>query len=210
MKKSSILGSVIAVRRLPSGDLVITADSADTKRQLEADKSWVQTLGEESQVNQQKFPVLVHAMPIRDFSTKNQEQEIKHIYNSDSQLRWTGVEILRIHWPRQSLRGERVRGALIIDTASPEQANWLIDEGFLWRSELRQCELFHGACNLTQCFKCQKYGHTAKHCRARQRCGYCAGFAHMNSDCELREKGETPTCAACNGRHTAWNRSCPE
>jgi len=38
MKKSSILGSVIIVRRLPSGDLVITTDSADTKRQLEMNK----------------------------------------------------------------------------------------------------------------------------------------------------------------------------
>lgn len=33
----------------------------------------------------------------------------------------------------------------------------------LWRSELRQCELFHRAYNLAQCFKWQKYGHTAKH-----------------------------------------------
>jgi len=63
------------------------------------------------------------------------------------------------------------------------------EEGFLWRSELRQCELFHGACNITQCFKCQKYGHTAKHCRSRQRCGYCAGYPHSDSECDIRGKG---------------------
>ena len=32
----------------------------------------------------------------------------------------------------------------------------------------------------------------------------------MNSECEIQGKGATPTCAACNGNHTAWNRSCPE
>ena len=189
---------------------MLTTDSADTKRQLEADKSWLQVLGEDSQVNRQKFSVLVHAMPVRDFNTRNQEQEIKQIYNSDSQLQHAGIEILRIHWPRQTLQGGRACGALIVDTAAPEQANWLIEEGFLWRSELRQCELFHGACNLTQCFKCQKYGHTAKHCQSHQQCGYCAGFAHMDSECEIQGKGATPTCAACNGNHTAWNCSCPE
>ena len=167
-KKPTILGSVIAARRLPSGDLILTTDTEDTKRQLEADTGWLQALGEGSQLNRRKYPVLAHSVLLRDFDARQQEQTIKRIYESDRRLRKAGVEILRVHWPRRSLRSGRTHGALIIDTASPEQANWLIEEGFLWRSELRQCELFHGACNLTQCFKCQKYGHTAKHCRSRQ------------------------------------------
>ena len=73
-----------------------------------------------------------------------------------------------------------------------------------------QCELFHGACNITQCFKCQKYGHTAKYCRSRQRCGYCAATAHSDNKCDIRGKGGTPRCVTCNGQHTAWNRSCPK
>jgi len=209
-KKTSILGKVIAARRLPSGDLVLTTDSADTKKQLEADDKWIQALGEGSQLSRRKFPVLAHSVLLRDFDAGQQEQAIKRIYDSDRRLHQAGVEILRVHWPRRSLRSGRARGALIIDTASPQQANWLIEEGLLWRSELMQCELFHGACNLTQCFKCQKYGHTAKHCRSRQRCGYCAAPAHSDADCDLRGRGETPRCAVCNGQHTAWNRSCPE
>jgi hypothetical protein len=209
-KKISILGKVIAARRLPSGDIVLTTDSVDTKRQLEAETTWLQALGEGSQLNRRKFPVLVHSVSLKDFDAKQQEQTIKRIYDSDHRLRQAKVEILRVHWPRRSLRAGRTRGALIIDTASPEQANWLVDEGLLWRSELMQCELFHGACNITQCFKCQKYGHTAKHCRSQQRCGYCAGFAHSDSECDIRGKGGTPICVACDGKHTAWNRSCPE
>lgn len=44
-KKPSILGTVIAARRLPSGDLILTTDLVDTKRQLEADTTWLQALG---------------------------------------------------------------------------------------------------------------------------------------------------------------------
>jgi len=52
-----------------------------------------------------------------------QEQVIKRVYDNDHGLRQTKVD-----WPRRSLRGGRTHGTLIIDTASPEQANWLIEE----------------------------------------------------------------------------------
>jgi hypothetical protein len=81
------------------------------------------------QLNRQKFPVLVHSVPLRDFDARQQEQAIKRIYDNDRRLKQAGVEILRVHWPHRSLRGGRTQGALIIDTASP---NWLIKEGFLW------------------------------------------------------------------------------
>ncbi|KAF2181536.1 hypothetical protein K469DRAFT_455771, partial [Zopfia rhizophila CBS 207.26] len=143
VKKLVTLGTIIVARRLPSGDLVLTVDSADTRRQLEADTIWLRALEEGSQLNRRKFPVLVHSVQLKDFDARQQEQAIKRIYENNRRLKQAGVEILRIHWPRRSLRGGRTHGALIVDTASPEQANWLIDEGFLWRSKLRQCELFH-------------------------------------------------------------------
>jgi hypothetical protein len=40
-KSGTIQGKVLAARRLPSGDVVITADTEDTKRQLEKDGSWL-------------------------------------------------------------------------------------------------------------------------------------------------------------------------
>ena len=48
-----------------------------------------------------------------------------------------------------------------------------------------QYKLFYGAYNITQCFKCQKYGHTAKYYHSRQKCGYCAAVAHSNSECNI-------------------------
>jgi hypothetical protein len=44
----------------------------------------------------------------------------------------------------------------------------------LFHSELRQCELHHGDCGVTQCFNCQKYGHIAGICRLSKKCGLCA------------------------------------
>ena len=40
-KSASIPGKVLAARRLPSGDVLITTDMADTKTRLEQDPSWV-------------------------------------------------------------------------------------------------------------------------------------------------------------------------
>ena len=48
VNNTKIRGRVIAARRLPSGDIVLTLDSTDTKRQMEADTTWLQALGEGS------------------------------------------------------------------------------------------------------------------------------------------------------------------
>ena len=58
--------------------------------------------------------MLAHSVLLKDFDAGRQEQAIKRIYDTDRRLKQAGVEILRIHWPRRSLRGGRTRGALII------------------------------------------------------------------------------------------------
>jgi hypothetical protein len=40
-KSQDIKGKVLAARRLPSGDITITTDTAETKNQLERDSSWL-------------------------------------------------------------------------------------------------------------------------------------------------------------------------
>lgn len=48
--------------------------------------------------------------------------------------------------------------------------------------------------NITQCYRCWKFGHIAKKCNApNDRCSKCAG-AHKSSDC----KSEEITCVNCN------------
>ena len=61
---------------------------------------------------------------------------------------------------------------------------------------------------ITQCMRCQKWGHAASNCRRQIACVICAG-EHGAKDCP-RPKTHKPTCANCAGPHTACNRQeCP-
>jgi hypothetical protein len=54
-----------------------------------------------------------------------------------------------------------------------------------------------------QCFKCQKFGHTASDCHGKQKCVVCSG-AHSLKDCT----GNSPKCGNCGGAHTASYGGC--
>lgn len=58
---------------------------------------------------------------------------------------------------------------------------------------------------ITQCFKCQKVGHTHYNCsEVKNVCLKCSGNHRLN---ECKEK--SPKCSNCNGDHVACSRLCP-
>ena len=57
---------------------------------------------------------------------------------------------------------------------------------------------------VTQCFHCQRVGHTARSCKSKARCLRCGG-QHAVADC----KSSAPLCANCDGDHFANSKSCP-
>lgn len=119
---------------------------------------------------------------------------------------------MRVGWSKKTIKSHKKTGPLHIGVAEPEQANYLVDNGILYGSELHDCEVFYGDCQVTQCFQCQAYGHTAKHCRNTVRCGFCAAIGHKTGDCPKKEDSQAHRCAVCKGlpKHTAWARECPE
>ena len=60
---------------------------------------------------------------------------------------------------------------------------------------------------ITQCRRCQTWGHAASNCHRKPRCVKCAQ-EHYSHSCELPINGEVK-CANCNGEHTASNLECP-
>ncbi|CAG9138629.1 unnamed protein product [Plutella xylostella] len=68
---------------------------------------------------------------------------------------------------------------------------------------------------VVQCFKCMGYGHTARICRAEERCGHCGG-AHETRSCPPASKSAPPSCCHCKGNaggdaaHPAYWDICPE
>ena len=60
---------------------------------------------------------------------------------------------------------------------------------------------------VVQCYRCQGFGHYAISCPNASRCVKCAR-AHDAQQCR-RPRRAKPTCANCNGPHTASYRGCP-
>jgi hypothetical protein len=164
----------VAARRLPSGDTLITFDGEDSKKKWAKDPTITDAFGSNARVRAREYTVMAHGLRVATVDTRDQRKAIAGIYSQNPKIRET-VEILRVGWARKSIQqGKRV-APLHIGVAEPEQANLLIEQGLLYGSELHDCEVYAGDCQVTQCFNCQTYGHTAKHCRETVRCGFCKG-----------------------------------
>ena len=58
-----------------------------------------------------------------------------------------------------------------------------------------------------RCFKCQKFGHNTRVCKAREEvCQTCATPGHSKDTCP---NSDNPKCLNCKGSHTASDRDCP-
>ena len=98
-----------------------------------------------------------------------------------------------------------MKRSLIIELASPEEANRAIEEGIVIGSMLHGCCVYNKQCRSGQCFECWQYGHVSILCptRGKPTCGRCGG-KHHHDDC----KETTIKCVVCKGFHVAWSKVC--
>jgi len=66
-----------------------------------------------------------------------------------------------------------------------------------------------------QCFKCQKYGHTAKYCKAEHSTCLRCSSQHASKDCPLKledaqSRASKYRCINCKGNHSSTSLTCPE
>lgn len=59
---------------------------------------------------------------------------------------------------------------------------------------------------LTQCHRCQRFGHTANFCKAQAKCVKCA-LEHLTKDCTKTDK-TSAKCINCGDKHPASYRGC--
>ena len=58
-----------------------------------------------------------------------------------------------------------------------------------------------------RCYKCQRFGHGARSCRATDDvCPICSSTDHQQNDCPNKD---TPKCPNCDGAHPATSKDCP-
>jgi hypothetical protein len=61
---------------------------------------------------------------------------------------------------------------------------------------------------VTQCFNCQKYGHSSLSCGYPPRCVKC-DISHPKGACTRTSREGDPKCCNCGGNHSANHRKCP-
>lgn len=64
---------------------------------------------------------------------------------------------------------------------------------------------FKNKSEVTQCFRCMKYGHIGKNCRREQKCLKCAG-KHVVRECTVDQM----RCANCGEEHMANEKNCAD
>ena len=119
-----------------------------------------------------------------------------------------GAPVKEIMWIKKKIQNRENTESEIIatNTLRLEFVDEAPKEVFL--SYLRY-EVFDYIQDVTQCFKCQGFGHVAKHCHSgTSTCVQCGYKGHRKSDKQCRPPGNI-RCANCYGPHKAWSKTCP-
>ena len=94
---------ILAARRLPSGDVLLTTESRETKERLEKDQSWLNAFGEGAKVKRRACVVLAHGIRVDQIDTKKQAEAIQALYGQNPGLQ-AKAEILGVAWPSKVFR----------------------------------------------------------------------------------------------------------
>ena len=114
------------------------------------------------------------------------------------------MKFLYVYWLRRAVKLSKSVSHLIINVITLVQVNLLINNKLLFHSELKNYELYHDDCRLTQYFNYQKYSHTIKICYDIQKYDVCTTSEHSNHDCLLKSSFFLNCYINYNLEHSAW------
>lgn len=87
-----------------------------------------------------------------------------------------------------------------------DKKKYLLDMQIKWEHYRK-----HGgsAQGLTQCRRCQGWGHGTKHCHMALKCMNCGDSSHAKDSCPVKDSTDNFKCANCGGKHKSNFWECP-
>ena len=182
-------GSVDAVRKLASGDLLVNVNTPSQVRDLLRLKKFHDLDVEAS------IPVSMNSCKgvasCRDFIGMEERDIIHEMKDQD---------VIDARFITRFVDGERRKTATIVFTFGTAKLPERLFVGY----EIVNVRPYIP--NPLRCFKCQSYGHHGKTCRSlRPVCGRCAGEGHDAESCTSQNE----KCHNCAGAHSTSSRDCP-
>ena len=150
--------------------------------------------------------MIISNIPIGSIDIDKQEDLIERLRDENRYL-IKDAAIEKVYWLGRPKPGKK-DSAVVVEFKDPAVANACLDERIAWEGKPKKTERYHRDCQICQCFKCHTYGHTARTCTSKERCGYCSSRAHTTKQHPDPKDSTTHKCPLCNKNHTAWSPQC--
>jgi hypothetical protein len=156
-------------------------------------------------IRKRKYGIVIHGVPKKDLDpTKDENEEMRQEIEEENTSRNLHIDQINpLRRTQKYLNKIAAHHSVVIFTNSIEEADECLRRGIIIKGRHYNPEKYTPELNITQCFKCYKFGHIAKHCKNEQKCGNCGEKGHETSDCDNNTK-----CAGCGEPHPAWHIEC--
>ena len=94
--------AVVAARRLPSGDTLITFENDDSKKRWAKSSTVIGVFGTGARVCTREYTVMAHGVRVATVNTQDQRKAIEGIYSQNPKLKGL-IEIVQVGWARKAI-----------------------------------------------------------------------------------------------------------
>ena len=201
--------TIQGIQKLKSGDIRVKCSTPNDANELK-NKEWSSAY-EGMEVKKPRYGIVIHRVPTEyiNFDNRNMTETIQHM---EQQNQSKGLKILSIvplrkkpENPQSNPEKQPAHQSIIVFTYDADSADACIKQGTNIKWGTYRTEKYAPQLRLTQCYNCQKFGHTARSCRNQLTCGKCGSHDHSTSNCT----SESHQCPACQGNHPSWHPQCP-
>lgn len=207
-----------AVGHHASGDIFITAHNREEYEAiLDEITNWLPTFSEQLTYRFRTFPIVVHRMP-KTFPVHDPTNPLYiRFIRENEDLMGSAEDVDRIEWINPKGLEGKTYSSIVVHLRDSDSANHCIEQSVCFQGRMLPCEKSRRF--PSQCYRCQRFGHLALHCKSPPSCANCAN-AHPTRNCPCPAeppcrdtkscKHVTSKCTLCRGPHRASDKKCPE